>query len=478
MTSTDSALPEPSQAPRVEPESGLSFLTALLAIRRQLSVLVLLAVLGAAAGALIGLRQTTVFSSTAMLTVRPTSPDLQLQMPPLATSYAALAKTDAVAARFRTATGSTLSDELLLDKVSVSTSAATPDVFLTAKADDADSARAVASAWVQALIAQVDSTKGGIRPGGDLVVLAAASQGSLTSSPSIVKSSVIGLCAGLLLGLAAALAVDAARQRGSRAAVAARRGVPVVFVSTGPTSRSALDDGARVVLAMLHPASAGPGRLVIVDLQDGPTQGAAADAIGRTLASQGVPATVLSSSRRKDQTTLGTRPAGGGFAATAPSSAPGSVPSVTVLPIEGSSSPARWALSAAGRKELAVLSQTQQVIIKVPFDVSRSDALAISAHAPGVIVVAGPRTRAKDFDEALALLNAVTPMRLVAMITERRRGRYIAARLTGPLTSARSARLADTSATTSATDVPKAEEVTPSAVANQRVDETFTSSKH
>jgi capsular polysaccharide biosynthesis protein len=476
MTTTDTALPAPSPEPRIEPEPGLSFLTALLAIRRQLHILVLLAMVGTASGALIGLSQPTVFSSTAMLTVRPTSPDLQLQMPPLATSYASLAKTDAVAARFRTATGSTLSNELLFDKFSVSTSAATPDIFLTAQAGDPESARVAASAWVQALIAQVDSTKGGIRPGGDLVVLAAASQGTLTSSPSIVKSSLIGLCAGLLLGLAAALAVDAARQRGSRAAVAARRGVPVVFVSAGPTSRSALDDGARVVLAMLHPASAGPGRLVIVDLRDGPTQGAAADAIGRTLAAQGVPATVLSFAHKKEQTALGARLAGSGLAAGP--SASGSVPRATVLPIAGSSTPARWALSAAGRKEMAVLSQTQQVIIEVPFDVSRSDALAISAHAPGVIVVAGPRTRAKDFDEALALLNAVSPMRLVAMITERRRGRYVAARLTGPLTSARSGKTADTSTTHSAPRARQVDGVTPSAVNPQRADETFTSSTH
>jgi hypothetical protein len=398
-------------------------------------------------------------------------------MPPLAASYAALAKTDAVAARFRAATGSTLSDEDLLERVSISTSAVTPDVFLTAQGDDAESSHALASAWTQALIAQVDSTSVGVRPGGVLVVLAPASQGSLTSAPSIVKPALIGLCAGLLLGLAAALAVDAARQRGSRAAVAARRGVPLVFVSPGPTTRSALDDGARVVLAMLHPASAGPGRLVIVDLRGAPSQGGAADAIARTLASQGVPATVLRSLRRRDPATLGTRPADGGVPAGTPSSTTGFAPGVTVLPIERTS-PARWALSATGRKELAVLSQTQQVIINVPFDASRSDALAVSAHAPGVIVVAGPRTRAKDFDEALALLGAVSPTRVVAMITERRRGRHLSARLARPLNRAKPAKSADATKATSTQDPVKAPGEQPAAVAPQRVAEDLSSSKH
>jgi hypothetical protein len=126
---------------------------------------------------------------------------------------------------------------------------------------------------------------------------------------------------------------------------------------------------------------------------------------------------------------------------------------VTVLPIEKSSSPARWVLSAAGRKEMSVLSQTQQVIINVPFDVSRSDALAVSAHAPGVIVVAGARTRAKDLDEALALLNAVSPQRLVAIITEHHRSRNLWARLARPRRKAKSHGLSSRPVTAVARDV-------------------------
>jgi hypothetical protein len=154
------------------------------------------------------------------------------------------------------------------------------------------------------------------------------------------------------------------------------------------------------------------------------------------------------------------------------------MPGVTVLGIETSASPARWALSANGRKEVARISETEQVIINVAFDSSRSDALAVSAHAPGVIVVAGPRTRAKDFDEALALLTAVAPLQLVAIIIERRGSRSLPRRLGRPRRSAITPSSSD-AVTTSTPHVPSpSDEVKAEPAADERIGDGLSSAKH